>query len=560
MPGQLLKTLESAEAYGTRWKDWRRAVVRKYREMFFAALCAGFAAYGFIMLNVLNNQDNISNTPGGYGAGTSSGRWFLETLAEFMRNVWGTNTLPLFNGLLSIALVALSACLTVSVLEIRGRSFMILTGVLFVTFPSFAMTMLFMFTVGYYAFSLLLTLIGVYAAKNISGVWGVLAGGACCALSLGIYQAYLPVAAALFLMILIRRGLSAKPPSTLQFVMEGLRFLAVLILGLALYLAVLRLLLQTGGESLNSYQQIDRMGSVQLNELPEMIALSFEKFFALPVSREYAINDMPVMRLTFLYSMILSVALFAWLEWRKGAEIGVKLLNALCLLLFPVGAFSIILMCYHSSIFGRMVYGAVTVFFLPMILLELLQTDAASPNGASAKAVSRTASANEIAWRMLRNGAAAVLSGLLLLTSIGYIWESNENYMVLYHTNRQTENYAVSMLTRIRMAPGYRQDLKLAFLGDDITDTTFSNEIYRRSAYHYGGYTDDSNYKKALKSYLWNYLGYHQAEASAGEIDELAATETARNMPSYPDDGSIRVIGDYIVVKLENVDEASLAP
>ena len=553
MSGQVLKLLESAEAYGTRWKESRRAIVRKYRETFLAALFAGFAAYGFLMTNVLNNQDNIANTPGGYGAGTASGRWFLELLAEFMRDVWGTNTLPLFNGLLSIILVALSACLAVSVLEIRGRPFMILTGLLFVTFPSFAMTMLFMFTVGYYAFSLLLTLVGVYAAKNMRGVWGVLAGAVCVTLSLGIYQAYLPVAAALFLLILIRRGFSEKTLSAIQFVLEGLRFLAVLILGLALYMAVLRLLLQTGGEALNSYQSIDQMGSVKFSELPAMIAMAFEKFFALPARREYAINDMPVMRFTFLYAMVLSAALFVWLEWRKGAELGVKLLNAVCLILFPVGAFSIVIMCYHSSIFGRMVYGAMTVFFVPMVLLERLPADTAAEN-ASRKGKSGTNAGNAIAGRMLRRVAAAVLSGLLLLTSIGYIWESNENYMVLYHTNRQTENYAASLVTRIRMTPGYRQDLTLAFIGEDITDTTFSNEVYRKSAYHYGGYTDNSNYKKALKSYMWNYLGYHQPEASSAQITEIAATETARNMPCYPDDGSIRVIGNYIVVKLENVD------
>ena len=556
MSGQVLKLLESAEAYGARWKEARRAIVRKYRETFLTALFAGFAAYGFLMTNMLNNQDNIANTPGGYGAGTASGRWFLEILAEFMRDVWGTNTLPLFNGLLSVALVALSACLTVSVLEIRGRSFMILTGLLFVTFPSFAMTMLFMFTVGYYAFSLLLTLVGVYATKNIRGVWGVLAGAVCVTLSLGIYQAYLPIAAALFLLILIRRGFSENPPSAVQFVLEGLRFLAVLILGLALYMVVLRLLLQTGGEALNSYQSIDQMGSVKFSELPAMIAMAFEKFFALPARREYAINDMPVMRFTFLYAMVLSAALFVWLEWRKGAELGVKLLNAVCLILFPVGAFSIVIMCYHSSIFGRMVYGAMTVFFVPMVLLERLPADTAAENASrkDKKDKSGTNSGNAIAGRVLRNVAAAALSGLLLLTSIGYIWESNENYMVLYQTNRQTENYAASMATRIRMTPGYRQDLTLAFIGEDITDTTFSNEVYRRSAYHYGGYTDNSNYKKALKSYMWNYLGYHQPEASAAEIDEIAATETARNMPCYPDDGSIRVIGDCIVVKLENVD------
>ena len=530
MTESVLKILESADRSGKRWEARFRTAAKKYRAAFLSAVCAGIAAYGFAMLNILNNQDNISNTPGGYGAGTASGRWFLETLAEFMREVWGVNTLPLFNGLLSIALVSLAACLTVSVLEIKSRPFSVLIGLLFVTFPSFAMTMLFMFTVGYYSFSLLLALVGVYAAKNCKGAVGIALSSVCLALSLGIYQAYLPIAAALFLLILIRRGLWEKGLTGKDFLLQGLRFLAILAFGLALYMLALRLSLRFSGEDLNSYQGINQMGNVSLAELPAMFAETYRKFFNLPVRTEYAINAAPIVRFAFLCSMALSAVLFAWLELRVKADKAVKTLNALYFLLFPAGAFGIVLMCYHSDIFGRMAYGAVTAFFLPLVLLERLRETE----------------------RAAANCAAALLSGLLFLASVNYIWQSNENYMVLYYTNRQTENYFASMATRIRMAPGYRQDLLLAFIGDDITDRTFFNEVYSRSGHIYGGYTGDSNYKKAGRSYFANYLGFHQPEASAAQVAELAATDEARNMPCYPDDGSIRVIGEFIVVKLEN--------
>ena len=526
-----LKLLESAEKVGKRLEARFRTTAKKYRETFLFAVCAGLAAYGFVMLNILNNQDNISNTPGGYGAGTASGRWFLEISAELARKFWGQNTLPLFNGLFSIALVALAACLTVSVLDIKSRPFSVLIGLLFVAFPSFAMTMLFMFTVGYYAFSLLLTLVGVCAAKNCDGPIGVALASVCIALSLGVYQAYLPIAAALFLLILIRRGLSEKGLSGKDFLLQGVRYLSVLILGLLLYMLVLRLLLHFGGGDLNAYQGIDQMGSVSLSEIPAMLAETYKKFFDLSFRPEYALNDTPVIRFTFLCSMALSAILFVWLELRRKADNAVKALNALYFILFPAGAFGIALMCYHSNIFGRMAYGAVTAFFLRLVLLECVRE--------RGNAATRC--------------AAAVLSGLLLLTAVSYIRQSNENYMVLYYTNRQTENYFASMATRIRMAPGYRQDLRLAFIGDDITDTTFSNDIYRRSEHIYGGYTGDSNYVKAGRSYFANYLGFHQPEASAAQIDELAATDAVQAMPCYPDDGSIQVIGDYIAVKLENV-------
>ncbi|MBQ9493694.1 MAG: glucosyltransferase domain-containing protein [Oscillibacter sp.] len=534
MSERVLNFLADAEAYGERARARVRTVVRDYRETFLVTVCAGLAAYGFAMLNVLNNQDNISNTPGGYGAGISSGRWFLEWLAETLRTLWGTNTLPLFNGLLSIVLVALAACLTASVLELRARPFRALTGALFVTFPSLAMTMLFMFTVGYYSFALLLAVVGVYWAKNVRGLYGILPASVCMTLSLGIYQAYLPVAAALFLLILLRYGCAERPPSALRLCLEGVRFLSVLVLGALFYMVVLRLSLSHSGQVLNEYQQIDQMGSISVSELPDMIAATYQNFFNLPFHAKYAVNDTPVIRFGFLCSLLLSAVLFLWLEVRGRAERGVKLLNALYFTLFPAGAFSIVIMCYHSSIFGRMVYGAVTAFFLPFVLLECVRERGG------------------VAVRVLRKGAAAALSVLLLLTSANYVWQSNENYMVLYYTNRQTENYFASMATRIRTLPGYRQDLYLAFVGENITDRTFTNSVYRGSAHRYGGYTEASNYRKAGLSYMTHYLGFHQPTASAEDVLTLADMETVRAMPCYPDDGSIRIIDGYIVVKLED--------
>lgn len=527
--------LQGAERGVIRCKTRIREAARRYRATFLCAFLAGLAAYGFAMLNILNNQDNLANTPGGYGYGVTSGRWFLEALANFVRAVWGTDTLPLFNGLLSVALVALTACLTVSALDIQSRRFSVLIGVLFVTFPSLGMTMLFMFTVGYYAFALLLTLVGVCAAKRFDGPAGIALAAACLTLSLGIYQAYLPIAAALFLLILIRQGFSDNSLSGVKLFLRGLRFLSSLILSLVCYLLIVRLTVSANGATLSAYQEISEMGTVSVGEIPDMIAAAYQKFFALASRAEYAINNAPLNRFAFLASMILSALAFAWLVWRGQAGKPLKALNAVFLLLFPAASFGIILMCYHSDIFGRMAYAAVTVFFLPMILLECVERDVSGD-----------------AQRILRNGAAFLLSAILVLTSAHYIWQSNENYMALYYTNRQTEHYFASMVTRIRMTPGYRQDLPLALIGSNISDSAFSNDIYRKLPWHYGGYAENSNYKKAGRSYMASYLGFHQPTAPDEKASELADFPEVRAMPCYPDDGSIRVIDGYLIVKLEN--------
>ena len=341
------------------------------------------------------------------------------------------------------------------------------------------------------------------------------------------------MAAALFLLILLRRGCDGQAP-VLPLLLNGLRFLAVLALGLSLYMLILRLLLAHGGEVLNDYQRIDQMGKIVLSELPAMFAATYRDFFALPFREHYAINSTPVIRFAFLCALLSSVCLFAWLEVRGQVRRDARVLNLLWFALFPAAAFGIVIMCYHSDIFGRMVYGAVTAYFLPLVLLEPVREQMPRP-GVTAL-----------------NGAAAILSALLLLASVNYIWQSNENYMVLYYTNRQTENYFASMVSRIRTLPGYRQDLRLAFIGEDIRDATFYNSVYRHSVHHYGGYTDNSNYLKAGQSYMSHYMGFHQPTASDDTARALADTPEVRAMPCYPDDGSMKIVDGYIVVKLED--------
>lgn len=535
MSERIASVLRGAERAVLRCKAQIREAARRYRATFLCAFCAGLAAYGFAMLNILNNQDNLANTPGGYGYGVTSGRWFLEALAHFVRAVWGTDTLPLFNGLLSITFVALTACLTSYALDIQSRRFSVLIGVLLVTFPSLGMTMLFMFTVGYYMFALLLTLIGVCAAKRFDGPAGIALPTLFFTLSLGIYQAYLPVAAALFLLILIRQGFSDDALSGVKLFLRGLRFLSSLILSLACYLLIVRWTVSANGAALNSYQEISQMGTVSVSEIPDMMAAAYQKFFALASRAEYAINNAPLNRFAFLTSMILSALAFVWLVWRGQAAKPLKALNAVFLILFPAASFGIILMCYHSDIFGRMTYGAATLFFLPMVLLECAERDVSNDT-----------------QRILRNGAAFLLSAILVLTSAHYIWQSNENYMALYYTNRQTEHYFASMATRIRMTAGYRQDLPLALIGANISDGAFSNDIYRKIFWRYGGYAEHSNYKKAGRSYMYSYLGFHQPTAPDEKVSELSDWPEVRDMPCYPDDGSIRIIDGYIIVKLEN--------
>lgn len=151
-------------------KQWGEEIARRYRKMFCVVFGTGLLAYGFMMTNILNNHDNISGTPGGYGMGISSGRWFLTVLGDLVEKYWGNYTLPLFNGIIAIFFISMASCIIVSILGIRSNILASISGMLFISFPALITAMLFMYTVHYYAVAVLLIVLGVYFGhKEIRG-------------------------------------------------------------------------------------------------------------------------------------------------------------------------------------------------------------------------------------------------------------------------------------------------------------------------------------------------------------------------------------------------------
>lgn len=75
-----------------------------------AALISGVIAHSFALVNLIHNYDDILQYPKGYGAGITSGRWFLEVLGDLNDAFLDLNyNLPVMNGLGFLVLIALSS-------------------------------------------------------------------------------------------------------------------------------------------------------------------------------------------------------------------------------------------------------------------------------------------------------------------------------------------------------------------------------------------------------------------------------------------------------------------
>ncbi len=478
-------------------------------------------AYLYYLGNLISNNDMISVTPYGGGASITSGRWGLLLLTQAVDRLWGGHyNVPAFNILLALCLVALCSALLVRVLELRKPSLCIALSAITATAPALGSTMFFAYSVQYYTLAILLTVVAVYCLKK-KGFLPFCTAVLCGCFSLGIYQAYLPFFAVLLLLDLIRRSLQSENTAK-ALLLQGCKYLLALVLSYVAYSLVLKLLLALMGQELSGYQGINTMGTVHLSGILRAV----KDVLLLPVRKGYyGFNSTPVIcfgiGVCYLCSMGMIVS-------GKKLPLWNALLLGIFLILLGVAINSTHILAGDSVLYTRMTLGLIGIFYLPLVLAE-------HP---------------DFRREGLRRLFAPVLVAVLLLCSANYAWQSNGNYMSVEYSNRKAENYFASMFTRIRSVEGYKDELPIVYVGQNIQDSAYVDNWLDTPF----TYTGRMGAKAQLNQYsrdnfIRNYLGFEWRRITPEE--EATYTDLISQMPAYPDTGSITVTPTMILVRLE---------
>ena len=179
-------------------------------------------------------------------------------------------------------------------------------------------------------------------------------------------------------------------------------------------------------------------------------------------------------------------------------------------------------------LYTRMTLGLIGIFYLPVLLLD------------------------QVAFRKvsLKSALVGLLVFSFLLCSANYAWQSNGNYLFVQYSNDKAENFYVTMFTRIRSAEGYNDELPIVYVGQNITD----HGIVENWGVPPFKYTAVLGIKSQLNQYsrdmfIGNYLGYYWRQITEDESQKYA--DVIASLQCYPDDGSIVVTEDMVIIRLE---------
>lgn len=504
--------------------DLIKRMRRSSKYAFLSAALTGFMAHGYVFANKLPNSDDIINIRA-YGAGVPHGCWLKEILGPIIGKFAGNYSTPWMIGTVSILLLAMSAVVIVETLGVESLAGGIVLGGVITSFPSVTGNFLFMYVAVYFSLSILLASVAVYLIiRGENTIW-TLAGIALIACSMGLYQAYFPYIAGLMMCDLIRRCFFVQD-SVKEIWKAAIKYLVCLVAGMALYFAIEYLCLWIFHMSLSTHKGIDKMGHIDFLMIPGLIVEMYRNMASMLHSDYMGISSDLMMRILIgiSYLTIIGITIISVIRLIRVKEYLKAGSGILFIIIFPVAINLIDIMCANSGkelIYVIMEYALSLIFILPIILLDSVKKTVAE-------------------WGVLLCGTGIIYC---------YANLANEAYLYVDLAQRSVESYYTVMLAEIRGAEGYRSDLDIVFVGNvkDATVYPLRQEFPNLGISSMEDVTDRVNWYR--ENFLKYYCGFTAKYAEAyDERYETVVTE----MPCYPDYGSIRVLGDQVIVKLSD--------
>lgn len=494
-----------------RLSQWLGATYKENAAPFLSGVTAGLAAHMFAMTNKLVNHDEIESLFG-KGATVTSGRWGLELIKPLFPD-W---SMPWIYGLISILLISAAVCMILRILDIKSRPTQILVAALTLTFPSLTGTFCFMYTSSSYALAFLLSVLALRLFQR-GGLRGAVPAALCAVLCLSIYQAYIAVTASLFVLLMIGDSLDGER-SVGSILLYGVRALLTLAAALGVYAALTWLSFRITGAQFNDYVTANTNSAASI---PGRILMAYVNFRDIFTFRNYYLISSEGSRyLHIAYVILLTLTMLA-LSLKNRKPLHTLLTLALTALL-PLSVNCMYLAMSGLSIHTLVLYSFICLYLLGAMVMERLAGG----------------------WqRMAKDGLALIMA----LVALGNVYFANMTYLKMHLQYEAASAFYSALCARVGDAEGFDEGCSLAVIG--VQDNLLYKAEELDTELLLGPSVDLINIY-SRESFFREYLGFDIPFASAEELERIQGTAEFQAMAEYPYYGSVRRIGDCIVVKL----------
>ena len=520
---------------------------KRIKMCFLSAFICGLFAHIYALTNHLYNYDELWHTPTGFGTGLEVGRWALSITVWIQKVLFDDCfTIPFINGTLTIILYAVAACFVVSALDIKDEFYAIVVGGLMTTFPALTCRMFFMFTTHYYAIGIAMAATGAWIiAKKKLNILTVTVAIVLTVYGMAIYQANFATAVCILvgnlLVWLITENVELKTA-----IKKCINYVLYLGACMALFLAGSKIALSITGKQMETYENLDKMGQLSMEQLIEGIIRCYKTFFKLPIIDVYSMNPNRIVKIAFLICFLIFLYTFVKV-WMMKKEVSLKVLVSLVFAVLPIAVNLIIIMAISSgTMYSIMVYEIVFVFIISIACLEAIRTCNSDI----------TAIPNKMVIDKVETLLNSVTAVMLVITVITYIWFANGNYLAMEYTNQHDNAYYQTLMTQIKSVDGYHADMPITMIGKPVVDSTYTRQDMIGGTFNISGKSSTNINAYSSWNIMTRVLGYDPVNRNSDEEEEyFRGLDEVVNMPCYPSTGSIKIIDDTVVIKFQEPSE-----
>lgn len=488
-----------------------------------SSFIVGVLSHGSIMFNNYAFFDNADLF--NIGCTYELGRWFLGVMTWMTMYVSGSllYTTPLFNTIITILSIAVICYLVIDLFNINKSIEIVIFCGLMEAFPAVTSALGYMFTAPYYYFGLLIGVFGIYIyfkRKNlITYIFAVvlLACGA------GTYQANMSLFVGILLLLTIN-NIANSSGSLKSFLLEVTKNGGLCILMLLVYLLCNKVAIFLTGIDLVSYKGTSEFMNVSFSEYLIRLTNAYKEFFV-PVDCTSR-NMYPFSLLKFYKILIIIVVvlliIFLSSKYKESLNKGLQL-TFLCLFI-PLACNFVYLMCDIEFVYSIMMYGETLIFIILLYLINALTVNI-----------------------KLYSYIKYCVYVLLIVFSVLYIKFDNDCYLKADIIQNQIKSYITTLVTQIKSVDGYSDGMKICFVGEgNKTDLSIPYVENLDSIYIHPFHMNSLIYDYNFRRIMQRQIGFYPERL---ESEDLENTAEVKDMPCYPNSGSIKIVNDVVVVK-----------
>ncbi len=451
---------------------------------------------------------------------TSQARWMLR----FINEAAGKNVIiPVITVLGYCLMIGLSAYIILRMLHIEKKLPAILLTALMVSFPIILHHFAFLYMALAYSFSFLMVILGVWFIRKRK-VYGYILGTLCFLFMLGSYQAYIGAVSAFALIMLVYDSLHEK---SMKKYLSDFGFTAAAGVVACLvnqpFSKLMMFIFHTGADG--------RVSDFSVKEIFKNIGFSLKYSYVWFFS--YFKSDVLARKYLYTGIFVVIAILFILVLIKKIKEksIAGTITFVLATLLLPIGMNFLLILMPSNGMRDILRYQYVLLFALLFILLEY-------------------------AKEQIIGNICSYLSVLLIVGLLwGYVISANCTAMMYKLSYDHAIQQAMQMMEEIYDMDGYVKNQTHIVMGGCFPYDTVKDrypKIFRFAEQEGGPVFWDNMYGMTMCRYhfFWDFLGVDAGYISDGEYLAAVQSQEYEEMPCWPEEGSIKMIGDDVVIKL----------